>query len=63
MFRHRVEDHDDLTPIFTRQSDMLSKTYGDFFLAELIEAEDETMRCIVTEVCCYPLYVIPSLRL
>lgn len=46
----RVEDHDDLTPIFDRHCDMLSKTYGDYFLAELIEAQDENMRCLVTEV-------------
>ena len=47
----RVQDHDDLTPIFDRQSDMLSNTYGDFFLAELIEAQDESMQCLVAEVC------------
>lgn len=46
----RVQDHDDLTPIFERQSDMLSNTYGDFFLAELIEAQDESMHCLVSEV-------------
>lgn len=46
----RVEDHDDLTPIFNRQSDMLKMTYGDYFLAELIEAQDEHMHCLVAEV-------------
>ncbi|XP_052270971.1 cilia- and flagella-associated protein 61-like [Dreissena polymorpha] len=46
----RVEDHDDLTPIFNRQSDMLKMTYGDYFLAELIEAQDDHMHCLVTEV-------------
>ncbi|KAK7103337.1 cilia- and flagella-associated protein 61-like [Littorina saxatilis] len=46
----RVEDHDDLTPIFNRQSDMLKATYGDFFLAELIEAQDDHMHCLVAEV-------------
>lgn len=46
----RVEDHDDLTPIFNRQSDMLKITYGDFFLAELIEAQDDHMHCLVAEV-------------
>ncbi len=30
---------------------MLSQTYGDFFLAELIEAQDDTMKCLVAEVC------------
>ncbi|XP_053397247.1 cilia- and flagella-associated protein 61-like [Mercenaria mercenaria] len=46
----RVEDHDDLTPIFNRQSDMLKMTYGDYFLAELIEAQDDNMQCLVAEV-------------
>ncbi|KAK2147282.1 hypothetical protein LSH36_561g01009 [Paralvinella palmiformis] len=46
----KVEDHDDLVPIFNRQSDMLKHTYGDYFLAELIEAQNENMHCIVAEV-------------
>ncbi|ESO85404.1 hypothetical protein LOTGIDRAFT_107567 [Lottia gigantea] len=45
----RVEDNDDLTPIFNRQSDMLKSIYGDFFLAELIEAQDDEMQCLVVE--------------
>jgi len=32
-----VEDYDDLAPIFNQQSEVLTATYGDFFLAELIE--------------------------
>ncbi|XP_048259860.1 cilia- and flagella-associated protein 61-like isoform X2 [Haliotis rufescens] len=49
--RHaRVEDHDDLTPIFNRHSDMLKMTYGDYFLAELIEAQNDNMQCLVAEV-------------
>lgn len=46
----RVEDHDDLAPIFNRQSDVLTSTYGDFFLAELIESQDETNKCVVADV-------------
>ncbi|XP_025103771.1 cilia- and flagella-associated protein 61-like isoform X2 [Pomacea canaliculata] len=46
----RVEDNDDLTPIFNRQSDMLKTTYGEYFLAEMIEAQDENMHCLVAEV-------------
>ena len=46
----RVEDHDDLVPIFNRQSSTLTEMYGDFFLTELIEAQDEDMKCIVAEV-------------
>ncbi|XP_065845247.1 cilia- and flagella-associated protein 61-like isoform X2 [Oscarella lobularis] len=46
----RVEDHDDLTPIFNKQNDVLSSTYGDYFLAELIEAQDDYHKAIVAEV-------------
>jgi hypothetical protein len=46
----RVEDHDDLTPIFKRQNNILTSTYGDYFLAELIEAQDESNKAIVAEV-------------
>ncbi|XP_062518150.1 cilia- and flagella-associated protein 61-like [Corticium candelabrum] len=45
-----MEDHDDLTPIFQRQSDVLTATYGDYFLAELIEAQDESNKAVVAEV-------------
>jgi len=49
----RVEDHDDLMPIFSRQSPqsvVLSDNYGDYYLAELIDSQDENMKCIVAEV-------------
>ncbi|MGH0137710.1 UNVERIFIED_CONTAM: hypothetical protein FKN15_036573 [Acipenser sinensis] len=46
----RVQDHDDLTPLFTQQSDKLAVTYGDYFLAELIEAQDEENHAVVCEV-------------
>lgn len=29
---------------------MLKMTYGDYFLAELIEAQDDHMHCLVAEV-------------
>ncbi|XP_013928301.1 PREDICTED: cilia- and flagella-associated protein 61 isoform X1 [Thamnophis sirtalis] len=45
----RVEDHDDLTPIFLRHNDTLRQTYGDYFLAELIEAQDENNLAVVCE--------------
>ena len=45
-----VEDHDDLTPIFNRHSEVMKKTYGEYFLAELIEAQDEHMQALVAEV-------------
>lgn len=49
-FFFRVEDHDDLMPIFNRQNDVLTSMYGDFFLAELIEAQNEENRCLVADV-------------
>ncbi|XP_042320316.1 cilia- and flagella-associated protein 61 [Sceloporus undulatus] len=45
----RVEDHDDLTPIFARHNDTLQQTYGEYFLAELIEAQDEENVAVVCE--------------
>ncbi|KAE8601161.1 hypothetical protein XENTR_v10013560 [Xenopus tropicalis] len=45
----RVEDYDDLIPIFMRHNDTLKATYGEFFLAELIEAQDEQSHAIVSE--------------
>lgn len=46
----RVEDHDDLVPIFNNQSDVLSEIYGQFFLAAMIEQQDENTKCLVAEV-------------
>lgn len=58
---HRVEDHDDLMPIFNRQNDVLTSMYGDFFLAELIEAQDEENKCLVADVSVnYMIIVHPS---
>ncbi|KAL2081853.1 hypothetical protein ACEWY4_021671 [Coilia grayii] len=45
----RVEDHDDLLQIFTEQTKALSGTYGNYFLAELIEAQDEENHAAVCE--------------
>ncbi|XP_077972543.1 cilia- and flagella-associated protein 61-like [Styela clava] len=45
-----VEDNDDLLPIFLRLNDNLTQTYGDHFLAELIEAQDEDNHALVAEV-------------
>jgi len=46
----RVEDHDDLMPIFNKHNTELTAKYGDFFLSELIEAEDEDYKSIVADV-------------
>ncbi|XP_069090440.1 cilia- and flagella-associated protein 61 isoform X2 [Pleurodeles waltl] len=45
----RVRDHDDLITIFMRQDDTLTETYGNYFLAELIEAQDEENHAVVGE--------------
>lgn len=46
----RVEDHDDLMPIFMHYDTVLKDTYGEYFLAELIEAQDEENHAVVCEV-------------
>ncbi|KAL5271061.1 hypothetical protein ACHWQZ_G001647 [Mnemiopsis leidyi] len=46
----RPEDNDDLAPLFTQQNKVLCETYGDYFLAELIEAQDENHKALVAEV-------------
>ncbi|XP_051867186.1 cilia- and flagella-associated protein 61 [Pristis pectinata] len=46
----RIEDHDDITPIFNEMTDTLRTTYGEYFLAELIEAQDEMNHAAVCEV-------------
>ena len=42
-----VEDHDDLVPIFDEQSEVLSENYGNFFLAEMIAAQDGNNKALV----------------
>ncbi|CAK6447385.1 unnamed protein product [Pipistrellus nathusii] len=46
----RVEDHDDLMPIFMQHDTILRATYGEYFLAELIEAQDKENHAVVCEV-------------
>ncbi|CAF3435054.1 unnamed protein product [Rotaria socialis] len=45
----RVQDNDDLAPLFNQYNDMLKQTYGDFFVAELIESQDENNKALVAE--------------
>jgi Cilia- and flagella-associated protein 61, N-terminal domain len=35
-----VEDHDDLVPLLNENSQILTATYGEFFLSDLIEAQE-----------------------
>jgi len=46
----RVEDHDNLAAVFDAQSEVVTQVYGDFFIAELIEAQNEENRALVAEV-------------
>ncbi|CAF4989086.1 unnamed protein product, partial [Rotaria socialis] len=36
-------------PLFNQYNDMLKQTYGDFFVAELIESQDENNKALVAE--------------
>uniref|UniRef100_A0A8C9TSL2 Cilia and flagella associated protein 61 n=1 Tax=Scleropages formosus TaxID=113540 RepID=A0A8C9TSL2_SCLFO len=47
--RARVEDHDDLTPILAEHASMLNASYGPYFLADLIEAQDEDHHAAVSQ--------------
>jgi hypothetical protein len=44
-----VEDHDDLTPIFTAQKEG-AEEYGEFFLAQMIQAQDSNNKALVAEL-------------
>ncbi|KAJ8389365.1 hypothetical protein AAFF_G00120730 [Aldrovandia affinis] len=45
----RVEDHDDLTHILSEQTKVCCASYGPYFLAELIEAQDDDLHAAVCE--------------
>ncbi|XP_014817952.1 PREDICTED: cilia- and flagella-associated protein 61 [Calidris pugnax] len=45
----RLEDYEDLVPIWTRQSETLRETYHESFLADLIECQDEKNQAVVCE--------------
>ncbi|CAM9199842.1 unnamed protein product [Ectocarpus sp. 12 AP-2014] len=45
-----VEDHDDLMPVFAAQSDLLSATYGEFFLADMIDLQDNENKALAALV-------------
>ena len=44
-----VEDHDDLTPIFKAQKEG-AEDYGEFFLAQMIQAQDANNKALVAEL-------------
>ncbi|NXN94399.1 CFA61 protein, partial [Rhinopomastus cyanomelas] len=45
----RLEDYDELMPIWTRQSETLKETYREYFLADLIACQDEENQAVVCE--------------
>ena len=45
-----VNDNDDLIPLFNSYTDLLRTTYGDFYVAEMIEAQNEDNKCLTAEV-------------
>ena len=46
----REEDHDDLAAVFNSQSDVVTSTHGEYFIAELIAAQNNTSRSLVAQV-------------
>lgn len=45
--RAKIQDHDDLVPIFDSQSDVLTSVYGDFFLSDVIYQQDDNNKVLV----------------
>jgi len=46
----RVEDHDNLVAVFNAQSEVITDIYGEYFIAELIEAQNDENKALVAEV-------------
>jgi len=46
----RVEDHDNLVAVFNAQSEVITEIYGEYFIAELIEAQNVENKALVAEV-------------
>lgn len=46
----RVEDHDDLEPILKKQNERVTSTFGAYFLAELIQSQDDDHNvCLIAQ--------------
>eukprot|EP01028_Stygiella_incarcerata_P011318 TRINITY_DN633_c0_g1_i1.p1 TRINITY_DN633_c0_g1~~TRINITY_DN633_c0_g1_i1.p1 ORF type:complete len:1136 (-),score=318.35 TRINITY_DN633_c0_g1_i1:525-3932(-) len=45
-----VEDHDDLLELVESQGERLTELYGDYYLAEILEEQDEHTKTLVAEV-------------
>jgi hypothetical protein len=48
--RAKQEDHDDLADIFNNQSETVTEAYGEYFLAELIAAQNSDNKALVAQV-------------
>jgi hypothetical protein len=46
----RQEDHDDLADVFNSQSETVTEAYGEYFIAELIAAQDPDNQALVAQV-------------
>ena len=46
----KQEDHDDLADVFNNQSETVTEAYGEYFLAELIAAQNEDNKALVAQV-------------
>jgi hypothetical protein len=46
----KQEDHDDLADVFNSQSETVTEAYGEYFIAELIAAQNEENCALVAQV-------------
>lgn len=46
----KQEDHDDLADVFNSQSETITEAYGEYFLAELIAAQNDNNKALVAQV-------------
>ncbi|KAM7541142.1 hypothetical protein Aperf_G00000033576 [Anoplocephala perfoliata] len=44
-----VKDNDDLTAIFNSKTDVLRELYGEYYISELVEAQNDEMKAVVLE--------------
>jgi len=46
----KQEDHDDLADVFNSQSETVTEAYGEYFIAELIAAQNDRNKALVAQV-------------
>lgn len=46
----KQEDHDDLADVFNSQSETITEAYGEYFIAELIAAQNDNNKALVAQV-------------